>query len=101
AAPPAAPPFELVGTIVNATSAIALVRNPSNDTVNRIRIGDEAFGWRVRSVATRSILVENGAQSVTLGFPPPQDATSGDQPPPPNVTLNDDSKNRRPNPQGE
>ena len=75
--PPEAPPFALAGTIVNATTGIALLKNPSTDAVRGLRVGEQDLGWRVRSVAARSIVVEKGAQSVTLAFPTPQHPSDG------------------------
>jgi hypothetical protein len=99
---PQAPQFELVGTIINPTSAIALVRSPSSDSVSKLRVGEETDGWRVQSVAPRSIVVESGAQTVTLGFPaPPPDNATGDQQPAPNVSFNEEKKGRHPIPRGD
>ena len=66
------PPLTLVGTIVNGATPVAIVKNASSETVSIVRLGEENLGWRLKSVAARSILVEKGAQSVTLGFPAPQ-----------------------------
>lgn len=71
--PPEAPPIALVGTIVNVTTGIALVKNPATEAISRVRVGEETDGWTVRSVAARSIVVEKGARSVTLNLPALQD----------------------------
>ena len=88
--PPAPPPFALVGTIINSTSAIALVKNPSTEVVTRLRVGEENLGWRVTSVGARSILVEKGERSVALDFPVPQGSPGAQAAP--NVSL---QENRR------
>jgi general secretion pathway protein N len=67
--PPEAPPIALVGTIVNGTFGVALVKNPSTQAVSGVRVGEETAGWTIRSVGARSIVVEKGARSETLDLP--------------------------------
>jgi hypothetical protein len=71
--PPEAPPLMLVGTIVNSEASIALVRNPAAEAIVRLRVGEENLGWRLRSVAIRSIVIEKGTRSLTLELPAPHD----------------------------
>jgi len=59
----------LIGTIVGRAASLAIVQNSGTQAVSRIRVGDEDSGWRVRSVAARSIVVEKGGETVTLELP--------------------------------
>ena len=68
------PPLTLLGTIVNGASPVAIVKSASSEVVSSVRVGEESLGWRLKSVAARSILIEKGAQSVTVGFPAPQNS---------------------------
>ncbi len=74
------PPWALIGTIVGPAASVAIVQNSGTQAVSRIRLGDEESGWRVRSVAARSIMVEKGAETVTLELPRP---SAKDGPPAP------------------
>ena len=68
-AQPERPPWVLIGTIVGRAASLAIVQNSGTQAVSRIRVGDEDSGWRVRSVAARSIVVEKGGETVTLELP--------------------------------
>ena len=68
------PPLTLLGTIVNSASPVAIVKSASSEIVSSVRVGEENLGWRLKSVAARSILIEKEDHSVTLGFPAPQDS---------------------------
>ncbi len=81
------PPLTLLGTIVNGASPVAIVKSASSEVVSSVRIGEENLGWRLKSVAARSILVEKGDHSVTLGFPAPQDSNGAQASP--SVSLRD------------
>ena len=67
------PPWALVGTIVGPAASVAIVQNPGTQAVSRIRLGDVESGWRVQSVTARSIMVEKGAETVTLELPRPSE----------------------------
>jgi general secretion pathway protein N len=68
------PPWTLVGTIVSPAASLAVLQNPGTQAISRVRVGEEDSGWRVRSVAVRSIIVEKGPQTVTLELPRASDA---------------------------
>jgi hypothetical protein len=51
-----------------------MLQGSNSDAISRLRIGEENDGWRVRGIDLRSIVVEKGAQSVTLGLPRPDGA---------------------------
>ncbi len=76
AAAPEAPPIALVGTIVNGTVGIALVKTSATQAVSRVRVGEETAGWTLRSVAARSIVVEKAGRSVTLDLPADRDTSA-------------------------
>ena len=75
-AAPEAPPIALVGTIVNGTVGIALVKTSATQAVSRVRVGEETAGWTLRSVAARSIVVEKAGRSVTLDLPADRDTSA-------------------------
>jgi len=66
---PEKPPWALVGTIVSPAGSLAIVQNIGTQAVSRVRLGEEDSGWRVRSVAARSIVVQKGEATVTLELP--------------------------------
>lgn len=70
---PQRPPWTLIGAIVAPKTSFALLKNLTNQSVLHMRIGQEELGWRVRDITPRSILLEQGAQSITIGFPDPHD----------------------------
>ena len=72
--PPEQPAFTLVGTIVSRKASVAVLQGSNPDAISRLRVGEESDGWRVRAIALRSIVVEKGAQSVTLDLPRPDGA---------------------------
>ncbi len=77
---PEKPPWTLIGTIVSPAARLAIVQNAGTLAFSRVRVGDEDSGWRVRSVAARSIVVEKGATTVTLEI---RRLSGTDAPPPP------------------
>jgi general secretion pathway protein N len=85
-APPEPPPLKLIGTILSSATSVALLRDPATQAVRRLRVGEATFGWRVKTVSLRSVVVEKGEQSAILGLPEPRDAPgelpSPNSPPP-------------------
>ena len=85
-APPEPPPLKLIGTILSPATSVALLRDPGTQAVTRLRVGEATFGWRVKTVSLRSVVVEKGEQSAILGLPEPRDAPgelpSPNSPPP-------------------
>jgi general secretion pathway protein N len=81
APPPERPAMKLIGTVVSQTASVALLKDPATEAVTRLRAGQAASGWRVKTVELRSIVVEKGDQSVTLTLPKPG-GTPTEQPPP-------------------
>jgi len=65
---PDKPPWTLIGTIVSPAASLAIIET-GNQAVSRLRVGEEDSGWRVRSVAARSVVVQKGGTTVTLGLP--------------------------------
>lgn len=65
------PPFDLVGAVVGHSASFALLRNRQSNEVMRLRLGDEAMGWRVGAVGLRSVSLERDGrvQSLTLAAP--------------------------------
>jgi hypothetical protein len=85
-APPEPPPLKLIGTILSPATSVALLKDPASQAVTRLRVGEATFGWRVKTVSLRSVVVEKGEQSAILGLPEPRDAPgelpSPNSPPP-------------------
>jgi len=72
--PPAAPeqpPLTLEGTAIGKPRNVALILNQTTRTLVRLHIGEEAAGWCLRSVDSRSMTVEKNSQKVTLSLPVP------------------------------
>ena len=78
-APPERPTFTLIGTIVSPGTSVAVLRDTATQAVTRLREGEEASGWRLKTVNLRSVVVEKGDQSAVLELPKPLDR-SGEQP---------------------
>src|SRR5208337_1686183 len=78
-APPERPALILIGTIVSPATSVAMLRDTATQAVMRLREGEEASGWRLKTVKLRSVVVEKGDQSAILELPKPLD-TSGEQP---------------------
>jgi hypothetical protein len=69
------PPFTLVGTIIGENSRIAIFFDPASKIATGVREGERASGWTLRSVDSRSAVLEGGNRMVTLDLPEP--ATAG------------------------
>jgi len=91
-APPERPALILIGTIVSPATSVAMLRDTATQAVMRLREGEEASGWRLKTVKLRSVVVEKGDQSAILELPKPLD-TSGEQPSANPLAL-EDKRNR-------
>jgi general secretion pathway protein N len=78
-APPERPTLTLIGTIVSPGTSVAMLRDTATQAVTRLREGEEASGWRLKTVRWRSVVIEKGDQSAVLELPKPLDK-SGEQP---------------------
>ena len=72
---PQRPPWTLIGAIVTPNTSFALLKNSTNQAVMHMRVGQQELGWRLREITVRSILLEHGTQSITIGFPDPHDVS--------------------------
>jgi len=72
---PQRPPWTLIGAIVTPNTSFALLKNSTNQAVMHMRVGQQELGWRLREITVRSILLEQGTQSITIGFPDPHDVS--------------------------
>ena len=70
-AAPEAPPFTLVGTIIGEADRIGIFVNDASKVATRIRLGEQASGWTLRSVDPRSAVLEGEGRMVTLDLPKP------------------------------
>jgi general secretion pathway protein N len=74
------PPFDLLGAVVGADVAIALLRNRATGEVLRLRQGEDAAGWRVGTIERRTVTLEREGvrQSLALSAPlaAPAESTS-------------------------
>ena len=84
-AEPESPPLTLIGTVVGGRldAGVALLLDATTNVVARARVGESASGWRVRSVAERSIIVEKSGLSVTLALSDPRETAPVAEPRPP------------------
>jgi general secretion pathway protein N len=76
--PPPPPPSEpeqpqltLVGAIVGSNEGIAVFLDQTNNSVIRLRTGQDHLGWVLRSVKGREATLEKNQQSTTLELPVP------------------------------
>jgi general secretion pathway protein N len=90
--PPERPALTLVGTIVSPSTSVAMFKDTATQAVTRLRRGEAASGWLLKTVKLRSVIVEKGEQSTVLALPEPLD-TSGEQPSP-NPLAFGDRRNR-------
>jgi general secretion pathway protein N len=67
------PPWTLVGTIVGADTRIAFFLDPSTNEVMRLHEGEQEFGWRLRKVEFRAIVVQKDSRIVRFELPKPAD----------------------------
>jgi hypothetical protein len=71
------PPFTLVGTIISEKNRIAIFFDPTSKIATGVREGERASGWTLRSVGSRSAVLEGNDRMVTLDLPEPAaDGTS-------------------------
>jgi general secretion pathway protein N len=73
AAAPEQPAVTLIGTILGPATSVVLLRDSATQAVMRLRMGEAASGWRVKTVGLRSVTLEKGEQSAILGLPQPRD----------------------------
>ena len=72
AAPPAPPPpspppdLALLGTIVEANGASALVRGAPSEKPSHVRVGDVVDGWSIAEIGERQIVLSLDERSVTF-----------------------------------
>jgi len=68
---PATPQLTLVGAIIGTNEGIAVFIDQTNNTVIRLRTGQDHLGWVLRSVKGREAILEKNSQSATLALPVP------------------------------
>jgi hypothetical protein len=66
---PDGPPLALIGTITGAGRPVAVLFNKLTRVVSTTHEGDEALGWRITTVSSRSATAEKDGVSVTLNLP--------------------------------
>jgi len=71
------PPFDLIGAVVGNDTAIALLRNKSSREVVRMRMGDEAEGWRVTTIGSRTVALERDGRTQSLALSAPSAEPAG------------------------
>jgi hypothetical protein len=77
---PEPPKITLVGTAVGADAQVAVFLVPSARSVVRLRIGEaEESGWTLRSVDSKTTVLEKDSHEVTLSLPTPKSG-SGSNP---------------------
>lgn len=70
-AEPERPQLSLLGTIAGDKEGFGIFADHSTNAVFRLKIGEGRYGWILRTVSTREILMEKGKQRATLGLPVP------------------------------
>lgn len=69
AATQAAPPFTLIGTVVNGSDGFAVFLDPATREVARLRTGEGHLGWILRAVSLRDATLERDRATVVLLLP--------------------------------
>ena len=81
AAPPPPPPnLILVGTIMDADDARAVVTVGTTDKTRRVRIGDDIGGWKVTQIEERKLILSLNDRSATFTLFSGQRGSPGSQP---------------------
>jgi hypothetical protein len=75
------PPFTLVGTIIGDNGSIAILVDEASKMATGVKEGEQASGWTLRSVESRSAVLEATGRSVRLDLPEP----NAEAAPPPRV----------------
>lgn len=65
------PPFALVGTIIGDNGGIAILFDETSNMAIGVKEGEQAAGWTLRSVESRSAILEGTGRSVRLDLPEP------------------------------
>ena len=65
------PPFTLIGTIISENSRIAIFFDQTSKIATGVREGERTSGWTLRSVESRSAVLEGSNRMVTLDLPEP------------------------------
>jgi len=65
------PPFTLIGTIIGENSRIAIFFDETSKMATGVREGERTSGWTLRSVESRSAVLEGSNRMVTLDLPEP------------------------------
>jgi hypothetical protein len=65
------PPFTLIGTIIGENSRIAIFFDQTSKIATGVREGERTSGWTLRSVESRSAVLEGSNRMVTLDLPEP------------------------------
>jgi hypothetical protein len=75
--PPAPPKVTLLGTVMDADEARALVSVGTPDKMLRVRIGDEIEGWKVTQIEQRSLVLSLDNRTTTFTLFSGQGASVG------------------------
>jgi general secretion pathway protein N len=70
-AEPEQPLLTLVGTAIGNPKNVAVVLDRTTKTFVRLHIGEAVSGWILRSVDSRTMIVEKNSQTVTVALPAP------------------------------
>jgi hypothetical protein len=92
--PPAPPNVTLVGIVMDADEARAIVQSGPKNEIRRVRIGDDIGGWKVSQIEGRRLVLSLDSRMATFtmfsghGYPAPKVAGKQLQPSPPGTTVN-------------
>jgi general secretion pathway protein N len=68
---PERPPLSLQGTAIGKPRDIALILDEATKGSVRLRVGEAAEGWRLRSVDRREVTIEKDSRILVLSLPSP------------------------------
>jgi len=92
-AEPERPQLALVGTVASEQEGLGIFLDQSTNKTIRLKLGEDHRGWQLSKVIGREVVLQKGAQTVTLALPPPGSKLSGGSAPLPQES--NDRRDRR------
>jgi hypothetical protein len=68
---PERPPLALVGTVTGEQEAFGIFLDQTANKIVRLRLGDDHYGWILRQVRGREVVLQKDGETAFLALPPP------------------------------
>jgi general secretion pathway protein N len=68
---PERPPLTLVGTVTGEQEAFGIFLDQTANKIVRLRLGDDHYGWILRQVRGREVMLQKDGETAFLALPPP------------------------------